>query len=58
MVHRSKKELTYHGRSGHPIIHETENGKEYIMTRAKGSGTKKLYLTAKNKRKLESKEGY
>jgi len=41
---RSKKALTYHGRTGHPILHETDTGKEFIMVRATGGGTKKLFL--------------
>lgn len=41
---RSIKEIKYHGRVGHPIIHETSDGKQYIMTRAKGGGVKRLYL--------------
>lgn len=41
---RSKRKLTYHGRSGHPVIHETKKGKDYIMVRKRGGGTKRLYL--------------
>ena len=41
---RSKKKMTYHGRTGHPIIHESEKGKEFIMVRKSGGGTKRLYL--------------
>lgn len=55
--HRSKKTMTYHGRSGHPIIHKGEKGGEYIMVRQKGGGTKRLYLTPETRKKLESKEG-
>ena len=55
---RSKKPYTYHGRKGHPQIHHTETGKEYIMVRAEGGGTKRLYLTPEVKRKLESEKGY
>ena len=55
---RSKKLYTYHGRTGHPQIHQTKTGKEYIMVRAKGGGTKRLYLTPEVKRKLESEKGY
>lgn len=40
---RSKKSITYHGRSGRPIIHQTEGGRLYIMVRAKGGGVKRLY---------------
>lgn len=55
---RSKEKYTYHGRSGRPFVHQSEMGKEFIMVRAKGGGTKRLYLTPETKRKLESKEGY
>lgn len=42
---RSRRKMTYHGRSGYPVIHETETGRKYIMVRAKGGrGTKRLYL--------------
>lgn len=54
---RSKEVYTYHGRSGHPVIHHTEDGKEYIMVRAEGGGDKRLYLTPETKRQLESKKG-
>ena len=30
---RSIKEMCYHGRCGHPVIHENEAGRKYIMTR-------------------------
>ena len=43
----SRKEITYHGRSGHPLIHESETGKNYIMVRRRGGGTKRLYEGAK-----------
>jgi len=42
--HRSKKKLTYHGRTGKPMIHLSESRREYIMVRKKGGGTKRLYL--------------
>jgi len=42
--HRSKKKLTYHGRTGKPIIHLSKTGREFIMVRKKGGGTKRLYL--------------
>ena len=45
---RSKKTMQYNGRTGKPIIHASETGKEYIMTRKKGGGTKRLYLRAGN----------
>ena len=41
------KKITYHGRSGRPIIHRTKNGKRYIMVRRKGGGTKRLYEGSK-----------
>lgn len=47
MVRQSKRNLTYHGRKGKPMIHETESDRKYIMVRARkveGSGTKRLYL--------------
>ena len=57
-VRRSSKVYTYHGRTGHPIVHQTKTGKEYIMVRAEGGGTKRLYLTRKTKQLLESEKGY
>ncbi len=43
---RSRRTLTYHGRSGHPVVHEAKtSGREYIMVRKRGGGTKRLYLT-------------
>jgi hypothetical protein len=57
--HHSKKTLTYHGRAGHPLIHkDKKTGKTFIMVRKKGGGTRRLYLTLKTRRKLESKKGY
>jgi len=41
---RSKIKLTYHGRTGHPVLHHTEESRTYIMVRARGGGTKRLYL--------------
>ena len=38
-----KKKITYHGRSGYPEVHMTASGKRYIMVRAEGGGTKRLY---------------
>jgi hypothetical protein len=46
--HRSKKKMSYHGREGYPIIHKTEAGKQYIMVRRRGGGTKRLYLVKGN----------
>ncbi len=43
MPKRSSKKITYHGRTGKPVIHETESGRRYIMVRAKGGGVKRLY---------------
>lgn len=40
---RSRKTITYHGRSGRPVIHRTKSGRKYIMVRAEGGGTKRLY---------------
>lgn len=43
--HKSKRMLTYHGRSGYPLIHkDTKSGRTYIMVRARGGGTKRIYL--------------
>ena len=61
---RSKRVMTYHGRVGHPMVHETENGKKFIMVRARkieGGGTKRLYLVrgkipAKYKKKIKHRE--
>jgi phage/plasmid primase-like uncharacterized protein len=57
-LHRSEKVYTYHGRSGHPVIHQDEDGEEFIMVRTEGGGTKRLYLDEETKRRLESEEGY
>jgi hypothetical protein len=54
---RSKEKLTYHGRSGYPVIHETTKGKRFIMVRKRGGGVKRLYLTATTLRQLKSKKG-
>lgn len=47
--HHSKRKMTYHGRSGHPVIHYTTTGKQYIMVRKRGGGNKRLYLKKKEK---------
>lgn len=47
LLRRSKKKLTYHGRSGYPMIHETENGKKFIMVRKRDGGLKRLYLDSR-----------
>lgn len=41
---RSRTKITYHGRTGKPIIHLTKKDRAYIMVRAKGGGVKRLYL--------------
>ena len=43
-MYRSKTVMEYHGRKGRPFIHITEEGRKYIMVRAIGGGTKRLYL--------------
>jgi hypothetical protein len=41
---KSKRKITYHGRSGYPVIHIDERtGRKYIMVRKSGGGTKRLY---------------
>lgn len=40
---RASRIITYHGRSGKPVIHKAKSGRRYIMVRAKGGGTKRLY---------------
>ena len=40
---KPKKLITYHGRTGRPIIHTTAGGRKFIMVRAKGGGVKRLY---------------
>ena len=52
---RSKKAITYHGRKGKPVIHETKEGKKYITVRAKGGGVKRLYYGSKYKENGETK---
>jgi len=46
-MERSRKKITYHGRTGFPIIHMTKGGRKYIMVRAKGGGTRRLYEGSK-----------
>lgn len=41
---RSNKQMCYHGRCGHFVIHQTQEGKRYVMVRKSGGGTKRLYL--------------
>lgn len=43
-VYRSRKQMTYHGRVGYPMVHTSDAGREFIMVRKKGGGTKKLFL--------------
>ncbi len=35
--------MSYHGRVGKPLIHKADSGRTYVMVRAKGGGTKRLY---------------
>ena len=49
------KTITYHGRKGKPVIHETKEGKKYITVRAKGGGVKRLYRGSKYKENGETK---
>lgn len=35
--------VTYHGRSGRPVVHMTAAGRRYVMVRKKGGGVKRLY---------------
>lgn len=44
---RSKKAITYHGRSGRPVIHQAKTGRRYIMVRKVGGGVKRLYEGSK-----------
>lgn len=44
---RAKKAITYHGRTGRPIIHQADSGKLYIMVRATDGGVKRLYHGSK-----------
>ena len=45
---RTRHTITYHGRSGHPVIHTTKFGREYIMVRDPGGrGVKRLYAGSK-----------
>lgn len=43
---RSKKLLTFKGRSGYPMLHKDEKtGRIFIMTRKKSGGVERTYLT-------------
>ena len=44
---RSRKKITYHGRSGYPVVHKTAKGKKFMMVRAPGGGVKRLYQGSK-----------
>jgi len=41
---RSKRKMSYHGRAGKPLIHETKSGRTFVMVRhPSGRGVKRLY---------------
>lgn len=40
---RAAKPTTYHSRKGRALIHITDTERRFIMVRAKGGGTKRLY---------------
>lgn len=42
-MRRAKNKITYHGRTGRPMVHRTRTGREFMMVRANGGGTKRLY---------------
>ncbi len=47
-MERSRKKITYHGRTGFPVIHTTKGGRKYIMVRAAdGKGVRRLYSGSK-----------
>lgn len=52
---RSTRVIRYHGREGRPVIHQSKTGRLYIMVRAKGGGTKRLYEGARYR--VEKKGG-
>ncbi len=52
---RSKKKITYHGRSGRPVVHTTQSGRKFIMVRAEGGGTRRLYGGSKYRENGEMK---
>ena len=35
--------ITYHGRTGRPKVHTSSTGRDFIMVRRRGGGTKRLY---------------
>lgn len=60
-VKRAKTSITYHGRTGKPLIHCASGVRTpvrpYIMVRAKGGGTQKLHLNT-DKASREITKGY
>lgn len=46
-MERSRKKITYHGRTGFPVIHRTRGGRKYIMVRKRGGGVQRLYEGSK-----------
>lgn len=40
---RAKRKVTYHGRSGRPVLHKAKSGHRFIMVRKPGGGVKRLY---------------
>ena len=52
---RSKKNITYHGRTERPVIHADEVGHLYIMVRKRGGGTKRLYHGARYRENGQSR---
>ena len=47
LLGKSKKKIMYHGREGYPFIHVSDDRRKYIMVRARGGGTKRLYEGSK-----------
>lgn len=47
--------MHWHGRVGHPVIHKDKLGRTYVMVRAKGGGTRRLYNYRKYLRKKRAK---
>ena len=41
---KSPKRMCYHGKCGHPLIHSSTTGREFIMVRKQGNGLKRPYL--------------
>ena len=41
---RRGKKITYHGRTGRPLLHKAKDGRIYIMVRKKGGGTRRRYV--------------